>query len=342
MDELIDPAGITSSRASRVVAMVMHRTLRPLGAAFPAAVVGGRGGRAVVDSVIRVAAPSRGVVRIPVRQRLDGGLVLGEWVTRHPVAGERIVYFLHGSAFYASSPAAHRGVVAQLCRAAARPAFTLRYRLAPRYRFPAAHEDALRGYRWLLAAGFRAEDIVVAGDSAGGHLALALVGELYRLRLPQPAGVVVVSPVVDLTAALAAERERQVTDPFMTAGVMRDVLGRYAAGADPADSRLDPRRSVAAGIPPVLIQVGGRELLAADAEAYAAALRAAGGSCELQVWPGLFHGFHVGYRFLPEARAALAHVARFVATLDSVNVARLSECEGEVPGVLIQDERSAS
>lgn len=253
----------------------------------------------------------------PVRERTGDGWVEGEWVGGVPAPSTRIIYYLHGSGYVMCSPRTHRAFVGYLGHLCDRSAFTVRYRLAPEHRFPAAHDDAVNGYLWLLEQGFAAHDIIVAGDSAGGHLAFALCGELRRRGLRQPAGVLAFSPLVDPTWKTAARDERAAHDPLVTAAVAHAITGLYTVGADPSDPRLDVIRDVGADLAPMLIQAGSREILAADARAYAAAQQAAGGRCELQIWPGQIHVFQVAGRFLPEARIAMRHVQRFVRDLDA-------------------------
>lgn len=332
MSELIDPAALTPSPQSR-------RILRVLSASS----IGLRGLRLATPRNVRVLRRSSTLMLLsarrgrpgnyqPVRERTAHGWVRGEWVGGRPAPGTRIVYYLHGSGYVMCSPRTHRAFVGYLGHLCARPAFTVQYRLAPEHRFPRAHEDAVNGYLWLLEQGFEARDIIVAGDSAGGHLAFALCGELRRRALPQPAGILAFSPLVDPTWETAAREERSARDPFVTAATARAITALYTAGSDPHDPRLDVIRDVGADLPPMLIQTGGREVLAADARAYAAAQQAAGGRCELQIWPGQIHVFQVAGRFLPEARIAMRHVQRFVRDLDAeVGVATTLPDPADVP-----------
>ncbi|MFD3744306.1 alpha/beta hydrolase [Nocardia sp. NPDC058633] len=304
------------SRVSRTVAAIMLLTVRQLGSLLPATRSGARLGRLGMHG-LRLAMPSWTVARFPVHDRRGAGLaVRGEWVNALPAPQEPIVYYLHGSAYFSCSPGTHRGLIARVGRVCGRPVFALRYRLAPEHPFPAAHQDALRGYLWLLAGGHRAADIIVAGDSAGGHLALALVGELARRGLPQPSGLVLFSPLADPTMRLAAAKEPALRDPYASATTANRLIGMYLAGADLTDPRLDVATGIVAGCPPVLIQVGGLEILTADAEHLAAAARRVGVHCELQVWPGQVHVFQAGYLAVPEAVAALSEVAAFITAIE--------------------------
>ncbi|UGT62624.1 alpha/beta hydrolase fold domain-containing protein [Nocardia asteroides] len=246
-----------------------------------------------------------------------GGRIVGEWVGGEAEPGSRTIYYIHGSGYISCSPATHRGLVSELARRLNRPVFAVRYRRAPRYRFPAAHDDVLHGYLWLLARGHRGGDIVVAGDSAGGHLALGLCGQLRALGLGQPAAVIGFSSLVDPTWQLAEANGSQVWDQFISARTGRRITHTYLAGADLDDPRLDVLGTVGADLPPMLLQAGASEALGSDSAHYAAALNAAGGRCELELWPGMFHVFQMGYPRLPEARRALDSVERFVARVDS-------------------------
>lgn len=315
MPTLSGPTAATPSRMSRVVAAVMYLTIRQFGALLPTTPVGIKMGRLGMQ-FLRVVMPSWGVFRVPVRERLGDSWVEGEWVNALPDVGDPIVYYLHGSAYFSCSPGTHRGLASKVGQVCDRPVFVLRYRLAPEHPFPAAHEDALGGYRWLLRRGHRPEDIVVAGDSAGGHLALGLAGELSRLGLPQPAALVLFSPIVDLSLRLAATREPAVRDPYAKASTARRLIAMYVGDAEPSDPRLDVTAGVGSTLAPMLVQVGGREILQADSEHLAAAVRSAGGRCKLQIWPGQVHVFQGGYSAVPEAADALEQVRLFVETIE--------------------------
>jgi monoterpene epsilon-lactone hydrolase len=195
------------SRESVRIARGLRLTLQQLSRVLPASGPVLRLTRATVERVC-VATGADRIPHTPVRERVESGQVRGEWVGPAPVPGDRVLYYIHGSAYAVCSPRTHRPLVAGLARRTGRRAFSLDYRLGPEHRFPSAHRDTVRGYRWLLAQGHRAEDIIVAGDSAGGHLSLALCGELRRLGLPMPAGMVLFSGT---TCARGTARTRATT-----------------------------------------------------------------------------------------------------------------------------------
>ncbi|KAA1416013.1 alpha/beta hydrolase [Nocardioides humilatus] len=302
----------------------LHVTLRPLGKVAPANLVGAAGIRVALGAACYAGLHPR-LRATPVDTEGGAGTVRGEWVGAVPAPGEPILLYLHGSAYVACSPATHRGLVSELCRVLDRSAFAVRYRRAPEFRFPSAHLDVLAAYLWLLDRGHDAQDITVAGDSAGGHLALALLGELRRLGAPMPAAVVGFSPVVDLAFERFGKPAVNPRDGFVSRSTARRILAMYTHDADPSDPRLDVMQVVGPDLPPMLLQVGEHEHLRSHVEGFAAAQRAAGGACETQVWPGLFHVFQM-IRPLPESREALSEVARFVASVESSGVRR-------VPGV---------
>lgn len=310
---LVSTGGSRATRASqraRLLQTGLRLTFRPVGALVPANQVGVAAIRLAFVAACYGGLHPR-LPATPVDTEGGAGTVRGEWVGEVPGAGQPILLYLHGSGYVGCSPGTHRGLVSELSRRLDRPAFVVRYRRAPEHRFPAAHLDVLAAYLWLLERGHDASDIVVAGDSAGGHLALALLGELRRLRVAMPAAVVGFSPLVDPTFERFGRPERDPKDGFFKRATARRILALYSHGADPQDPRLDVLQVAGADLPPILLQVGEHEHLRHQAEAFAAAQVAAGGRCEVQVWDGLFHVFQM-VRPLPEAGEALREVERFV------------------------------
>ncbi|WP_280497484.1 alpha/beta hydrolase [Nocardia asiatica] len=245
------------------------------------------------------------------------GRTVGEWVGGPAQPGDRVIYYIHGSGYISCSPWTHRGLVSELSRRLHRPVYAVRYRRAPKYRFPAAHDDVLNGYLWLIEQGHRPADIVVMGDSAGGHLALGLCVQLRELGVDQPAALVGFSSVVDPTWQLAQAHGEHIWDQFVSARTGRRIMHTYLVGADFSDPRLNVLGAVGPDLPPMLLQTGGSEALGSDSEHYAAALRSAGGRCELEVWSEMFHVFQMGYPRMSEARSALDSVERFIENIDT-------------------------
>ncbi|OLF13302.1 hypothetical protein BU204_28295 [Actinophytocola xanthii] len=251
------------------------------------------------------------------------GEVRGVWVTgRQAVRENGVVLYLHGGGFISGSTRSHRHLVAALSAAAGRPAFLAHYRRAPEHPFPAAADDALAAYRWLLSSGYAPEEIVVMGDSAGGHLTAGLLADLSRRRLPMPSAAVMFSPFLDLTGAELDDRDAVRRDPFVPPRRARECGRSYAGDHALTHRRLNVLAASKRRWPPVLIQVGDTECLLGDSERLAESIRAAGGTCELQVWPGQVHVFPAFFRMLPEGRAAIRYVGEYVrATTTSAEVA---------------------
>lgn len=305
------------STRSRATSVLTRLTLRPVANAMPGNAPGIAASRVIVGASMRVfGSRARGTRVEPIDVRTDRGRVRAEWVTagaaEAPTPGGEVVFYVHGSGYALCSVASHRRLVSQLSSLTGLPVLSVEYRLAPRHRFPAAADDVERAFDWLLDQGYDAGRVVAAGDSAGGHLVLDLALSRLRAGLPGPAAQVLMSPVADLTFGLAATREAVRSDPMISAAKAAQLCGHYTREADPMHARL--RHVVAAGEPlaPTLIQAGGGEILAADAEHLHDMLTASGTDCRLEVWPGQMHVFQAMPRLVPEAAPALRRAARFV------------------------------
>lgn len=256
----------------------------------------------------------------PVREHTGGGQVRGEWLhprgderVPDPATGASIVYYLHGSGYVICSPRTHRGLLARLTRNSGIGAFSLDYRMGPEYQWPAAGDDAIRGYRWLLRRGFDAKQIIVAGDSAGGHLALDLIASNHLDGVPQPRAMALFSPLYDPSFALARNLEAHgVRDPLIDVAGAQKFLRLYTGDADPDHPRMRVRLTPDMDLPPTLIQVGAREIMADDARTIHRLLLNAGGASELQEWPGQGHVFQMFPYFSAESQRAVREAASFI------------------------------
>lgn len=306
-----------ASLRSHAAAGLTALTLRPLTAVIPANRYGVRAARQVVATTLAVVGPKLAGSRIVTvdRSTRRGPSVRGEWV-RGPGARreDAVILYIHGSAYTICSARTHRGVTTRLSKVTGLPVFACDYRLAPSHQFPAAADDVRAAYAWLLAEGHDPERIVLAGDSAGGHLAVDLTLQLLREGAPAPAALVLFSPLFDPSMELAADRERVRRDPMMSAARAARLLDLYFADEDRTAPRLRPSFDRADSFPPTLIQAGGREMLAADAEELARSLAAVGCRCELEVWPGQMHVFQALSRVVPEADAAITKAGAFIDT----------------------------
>lgn len=229
----------------------------------------------------------------------------------------QVILFLHGGAFLAGSARAYQGMLSRLSYASGLEIAVPDYRLLQEAPFPAAYDDAMTAWQSLRRMGYGPGDILLAGDSAGGGLALALLGGLLA-KGERPAGVVAFSPWCDLTLSGASISANQAKDVLIPTGRMNEVVEQYLAGADPADARASPLFAEFTDPPPVLIQAGDVEVLLSDAERMAERLQAAGGSVRLTLWRDVPHVWQFMAGHLPEGQAALEEAAAFAVTaLDS-------------------------
>ncbi len=233
----------------------------------------------------------------------------------------RVILYFHGGAFLIGAPDIYRYQSAKLAATAETSVYNVDYRLAPEHPFPAAPEDALAAYLGLLDSGVDASNIVVAGDSAGGNLALGLAMQLRDQSQPQPAGIVAISPWVDLTCS----GESMVTNANERHLAQREGLlgaaGVYLAGADPNLPLASPLAGELAGLPPTLIQTGSLETLLDDSLELEQRMNAAGSPARLTIYSGMVHEWHLLSALLePQeqlagAERAFVEIATFVEEL---------------------------
>ncbi|MDP0398164.1 alpha/beta hydrolase [Tsukamurella strandjordii] len=312
------PVPTGSTARAEVTALATRYGLGVVSGLIPMNPIGVRVARGLVASIMgALGSTPRGTRATAVRTPS----VPGEWVLGPGVRfGRRAVYYIHGSAYAICSARTHRSLAARLSTVTGLPVFVVDYRLAPEHPFPAAADDVAAGFDWLLTQGYAADDIVIAGDSAGGHLACDLLLHRAADERPQPAAVALFSPLIDLTFGLAARQERIRRDPAISAAAARGLVDLYTAGIAEDHPRLRLDFALAERLPPFLIQVGGAEMLSADARYLDEQLRAHGGSSTLEVWPGLMHVFQALPRLAPEADAALLRVRDFLASTDRAAV----------------------
>ena len=221
------------------------------------------------------------------------------------------VLFLHGGAYVVGSFRNYGHFTWRLGKAARARVLAIDYRLAPEHPYPAALQDALTAYRWLLGQGADPKRMLFAGDSAGGGLTLALLLKLRDEGQPLPAGTVTMSPWTDLAMTGASLHTNADRDPMLVASEVPRLAAIYLDGADPRDPYASPLYGDPRGLPPTLIQAGGDEILRDDAVRMAEKMKAAGCDVELQISPCMPHVFQLLVTVMPEAQAAVAEVARF-------------------------------
>ena len=243
---------------------------------------------------------------------VEAGGVPAEWTITPSADPDRVLIFLHGGGYMAGSLDSHRHVVAEVGREAKVRTLALDYRLAPEHPFPAALDDAVAGYRFVLEQGIAPSRIVLAGESAGGGLALATLLRLREAGETLPACVWLSSPWVDLALSGGSLATKAAEDPLLQEPYLAELARAYLNGADPRDPLISPLYADLQGLPPMLIQVGSAETLLDDAVRLAGAAGSAGVSVTLQIWPAMIHAWHLFYPQLAEGRAALAEAGSFV------------------------------
>jgi acetyl esterase/lipase len=246
-----------------------------------------------------------------VREPVQAGGIPAEWVSVPESRRDRVVLYLHGGGYVIGSIATHRELASRIARDTQARALVIDYRLAPETPFPAAVEDATAAYRWLLSTGVAPSRIVVAGDSAGGGLTLATLLALRDQQERLPAAGVCLSPWTDLEGTGASAQPGGADDPLLQLAGLRE-MGRHYAAHDLKNPLAAPLHADYRGIPPLLIQVGTREILLDDSTRVAAKAKAAGVDVTLEPWEGLIHVWHAFGPQVPESIEAVSRIGEFV------------------------------
>jgi monoterpene epsilon-lactone hydrolase len=290
----------------------------------------------VVDLVLRLRM-KRGVASGPVTadglrrsaaqlERASEGLRVPSFVTVEPEKigpleaewlsvgkpSEGVVLYFHGGGFFMCSPRTHRPATWRLARATGRRVLAIAYRKAPDNAFPAWVDDGAAAFRWLLDAGHRPADVVFAGDSAGGNIALAVTHRLRRDGAPLPAGLILFSPWADLGCAGPSYRKNARRESMFKADATRS-LGEYLTReCGPRDPEASPVHADLTGFPRMLLFASSSEIFLDDARTIARRAHRAGVPAELHVYRHMPHAFPVLAGYLPRAKAAFETVARFI------------------------------
>lgn len=241
-----------------------------------------------------------------------------KWLERKvEPATDKVILQLHGGGYMGAVRNAYyvfAGLYNEVSKGCS--VLTPDYRVAPEHPYPAALEDALASYQWLLKKGYLGDDIIVAGDSAGGGLAMCLCMYLKDHHMPMPCGLVCMSPWTDLTASGESYETNYTKDVLF--GNTRESLiyqNEYVQDADPMDAYISPLFGDFRGFPPMLIQVGGNEMLLSDSVEAAARAKQQNVKVRLSVYEGMFHVFQMAYLNIPESKKAWAEVGRFIDVL---------------------------
>jgi acetyl esterase/lipase len=307
MTEIAAPAGWVE----RVVAAFLRGFLR---VAFKP-VIGPPFGAAVQRAWINVLAfsmPGRSGV---LRDWQDAGGVAVEITAPKANANKGVILYLHGGAFCLASPKTHRSITSHLAFESGMAVWTPDYRLAPEAPYPAALEDIATVYRHLRSTGVAASQIVLAGDSAGATLALALAIQLRDQQQPMPACVMLISPVTDPDLTGPTMHSRISADPMIQAGWLRQGLRWYGCPAGTANHA--PLITPLHGLPPLLIQVGDQELLLSDSTRLAQHAGHCGVDCRIEIYLKRWHVFHLQSFYLRSSVMAIRSMAAYAKKWDA-------------------------
>ncbi|MER6951301.1 alpha/beta hydrolase [Nonomuraea sp. NPDC000554] len=238
----------------------------------------------------------------------------GEWVRAGKGPDERkVLLYFHGGGYFSGSPRTHRSITWRLSVVAGRPVLALDYRQGPVHKLADSLADALDAYDCLLGRGYQSADVILAGDSAGGHLTLATLLALRDRELPLPAAAICLSPWADLTDI--PRRVNSWQDPMLSAGRVRWLARRWTSGLDPRDPLVSPVLGDFTGLPPLMIVTGSTEVLRDEAHRVALKAREAGVPVMYEEWPRMPHVFPILADVLPEARLSFRHMARFLSAV---------------------------
>jgi len=246
-------------------------------------------------------------------RHVDAGGVPGEWISAFDEPPDRAILYLHGGGFRLGSIESHRDLLQRLSRVAQARVLAIDYRLCPEHRFPAPIEDALAAYRWMLGQGVPPARIAFAGDSAGAGLAVSAILAARTQGLALPGAIVLMSAWTDLEATGRSYETLAARDPIhqrpMILALAKGYLGKTGNARDPLAS---PILGDLRGMPPLLMQCGGRETLLDDTVVFAEKARAAGVAVEVQIFDDMIHVFQMFAAELSEARRAIVSAGDFI------------------------------
>ncbi len=247
------------------------------------------------------------------RTEING--IPAEWVTHESAAADKVILYLHGGGYVSGTLGMYHLLCGTLSEVTGARVLMPEYRLAPDYPFPAALEDTLSVYGWLLTNGFSAENIIIAGDSAGGGLTLATTLAIRDEGRPLPAGLVCLSPWTDLSFSGASHQINAAKEVVLYPDNLRLWAEKYLGFADPRTPHISPAFAYMHNFPPMLIQVGSDEVFLDDARMVAENAKAVGVDVTLSVYEGMWHVWQtVG--ILAEAKKAFEEIGSFVKRIE--------------------------
>jgi len=246
--------------------------------------------------------------RIPV----EIGKLQAEWIVPDEVQSKRTILYFHGGSYLAGSITSHQGMVANIAIAAKTRALMLDYRLAPEHPFPSAILDGLSAYEWMIKNGTSPDDVIIAGDSAGGGLTLALLLKIRDLNRDLPTMAVCLSPWTDLAGKGESIASNARKDIILNSKNLQKAARLYLKDESDLNPYASPIYADLKGLPSIMIQVGSDEILLSDSVNLAEKAKIAGVDVALEVWDGMQHVWQFGGKVLPEARKAIQSIGDFI------------------------------
>ena len=245
------------------------------------------------------------------------GPLKGEWVRMPNSSPDRLVLYFHGGGYIAGSPETHRALIARLAQAGEATVFSLAYRLAPEFAFPAAVRDGIDAYRHLIAKNVSPSQVILAGDGSGGGLAFAVLHAARNANLPMPAGCVAMSPWADLSLSGWSVLQNAKTDNVLNWELLFVSARHYLKKTNPSDPYASPAFANFKDFPPLMVHAGSLEMLRDDASRIGDRAADAGVPVSVEIYDGMQHLFQAN-RHVPEAKVSLARLGQFIRTRTSV------------------------
>ena len=243
-------------------------------------------------------------------KKITNGDLTYEWLIPKKITSSQILFHIHGGGFVFPLYDPERYTTAYLARILGVRAFLVNYRLAPENPFPAAIEDCVKAYHWMIdKENISPEDVIFTGESAGGNLVITTILALRNAGEQLPAGVISICPVMDFEGRGSFYTRN---DPMVDAEFVMTQLHAYQGKTDPRNPNLSPLYAELNGFPPILIQVGEDEILRSGSEAFTELAKRSGVNVTLHIWPGMWHFWHLFVPILPEAREAMEEINQFV------------------------------
>jgi len=245
-------------------------------------------------------------------EKVNAAGIPAEWITTSEADKERVIFYLHGGGYVLCSINTHREMISRLSRAAGARALAIDYRLAPENPFPAALDDSVAAYRWLLSLGVDPARVVVAGDSAGGGLTVATLVALRDAGEPLPAAGVCISPWADLECSWESMMTTAEDEGMIARDMILGMAKAYLGETGPRTALASPIHADLTGLPPLLIQVGTAGDLLHDATRLAERAKADGVDVTLEPWEEMIHVWHMFAGMLPEGQQAIDRIGEFI------------------------------